>query len=268
MELLVYPTHLTIVPADSDPWQVPFGALTDVAVSEDPAAVTLVSREERVVIGQLARRRDAFHATVSSMRDAQAQTLARYTNRSGFADGDGVPRDRLPGFDTLLERCCSAERLNGARRILASASGGEPRLGFVQLLDPDAEALQASSPLPANWASFLLVPTGGRVVLEILAGPSAATYVFEGAIDTVNRDLQQLHFRRAALALTAAQAEVTLDNPHRLALRRLAPLQRLRAATRARLIHGASWDESLTAACAGSLPQSAPDARRLQATGI
>jgi len=245
VELQVYPTHVTFVPSDADPWQMALGALTDVVV-ENPAAVAFVSGEERVQIGQLARRRDAFHATVLAMRDTQAQTLARYTNRSGFADGDGVPRSRLTGFDTLLERCCSTERIDGARRILAGASGGEPRLGFVQLLDPDAEALPAATPLPENWASFLLVPTGGRIVFELLAGPSAATYVFEGAIESVNRDLQQLHFRRAALALTAAQAEITPDNPHRLALRRLAALQRLRAATRARVIHGPGWHESLT----------------------
>jgi hypothetical protein len=142
--------------------------------------------------------------------------------------------------------------VDGARRLLASASGDEPRLGFVQLLDPDADGLEAASPLPAHWASFLLVPTGGRVVLELLAGPRAATYVFEGAADTVNRDLQHLHFRRAALSLTAAQAEITPDNPHRLALRRLEPLQRLRAATRARIIHGENWNEALAAAGIGS----------------
>jgi len=255
VELQVYPTHVTFVPAESDPWQTPLGALTDVVVSEHPAAVTLVSGEERVAIGQLARRRDPFQATVMARRDAQAQTLARYTNRSGFADGDGVPRGRLTGFDTLLDRCCSTERIDGARRILAGASGGEPRIGFVQLLDPDADTLPASTPLPENWASFLLAPMGGLVVFELLAGPSAATYLFEGAIESVNHDLQQLHFRRAALALTAAQADITPDNPHRLALRRLAPLQRLRAATRARLIHGAGWNEALTEACAGPRAQ-------------
>jgi hypothetical protein len=252
VELLLYPTHLTFVPPDSDPWQAPLGVMSDVTVGEDPASVTLTTGSERVVIGRLARRRDAFHATLTAMRDAQAQTLARYTNRGGFADGEGVPRGQVPGFDTLLERCCSAERVDGARRLLASASGDEPRLGFVQLLDPDADSLEAASPLPANWASFLLVPTGGRVVLELLAGPRAATYVFEGAADTVNRDLQRLHFRRAALSLTAAQAEITPDNPHRLALRRLEPLQRLRAATRARIIHGENWNEALAAAGIGS----------------
>jgi hypothetical protein len=249
VELLLYPTHVTLVPADADPWQVPLGALDDVALSDAPPAVRLVTGEQQVVIGQLARRRDAFHAVVTARRDALAQTLSRYTGRSSFADGVGVPRARLGGFDSLLERCCCAGRLAGARHLLASVAGGEPRLGFVQLLDPDAEALQAASPLPENWASFLLVAVRGRVVFEILAGPSAATYVFEGTMDGVNRDLQSLHFRRATLALSAAEAEINADNPYRLALRRLAPLQRLRAATRARLVHGADWtaalDESL-----------------------
>jgi len=244
-ELQVYPTHLTVIPGDADPWQLPFGSLSDVGLSDDPPAVALVSGDRRVLIGQLGRRRDSFLAAVTAQRDEQAQTLARYTNRSGFADGVGLLRDRISGFDSLLNRCCSPERLEGVRRLLASASGGVPRLGFVQLLDPDADSLQAAAPLPENWASFLLVPVGRHVVLEILAGPSAATYVFEGSADAVNADLQQLHFRRAGLALSAEQAELVPDNPHRLALRRLAPLQRLRAATRARVVHDARWAAAL-----------------------
>jgi hypothetical protein len=64
----------------------------------------------------------------------------------------------------------------------------------------------------------------------------------------VNRDLQALHFRRSPLALTDEQAVVTPANPHRLALRRLAPLQRLRACTTARLLHTESWAEALRTA--------------------
>lgn len=245
-ELQVYPTHLTVIPNDADPWQLPFGSLDDVCLTDDPPAVTLVTDDRHVVIGQLGRLRDSFHASVKALRDAQAQTLARYTNRSGFADGIGMPRDRISGFDSLLGRCCSPERIEGARRILASANGGVPLLGFVQLLDPDAESQRAAAPLPENWASFLLVPVGHRVVLEILAGPCAATYVFEGTGDAVNADLQKLHFRRAGLAMSAEQAELVPDNPQRLALRRLAPLQRLRAATRARVVHDPRWAEALS----------------------
>jgi hypothetical protein len=108
--------------------------------------------------------------------------------------------------------------------------------------------VEARAPPPEHWASFLLVPAGPRVVLEILAGPSAATYVFEGDIAEINRDLQQLHFRRAQLALSDAHAAITPDNPHRLALRKLAPLQRLRAATRARLTHTGDWSGAVRAA--------------------
>jgi hypothetical protein len=244
-ELQVYSTHVTIVPADADPWQVPLGALDDVTVSDHPPSVVLKAGTEQIVIGQLARRRDAFRTTVSAQRNAQAQLLAGYTNRNGFADGLGMPRDRISGFDALLDRCCCSERLDGAKKILAATAGNEPRLGFVQLLDPDEESLQAKSALPENWASFLLVPAGKCVVLEILAGPAAATYMFEGDIESVNRDLQQLHFRRAPLALTAVQAEITPDNPYRLALRRLEPLKRLRTATRARLVHSAGWEKAL-----------------------
>jgi hypothetical protein len=87
-------------------------------------------------------------------------------------------------------------------------------------------------------------------VLEILAGPGAATYVFRGEIGAVSRDLQALHFRRAPLALTPQQAEVTPANPHRLALRRLEPLIRLRACTTARIVHNEGWAAALTQALA------------------
>jgi len=191
------------------------------------------------------------YAAVIEQRQARADTLAGYAGQPGFADGRAVPRDAIQDFDALLTRCAAADRLEGARTIVRAASGGEPRLGFVQLLDPDGESLQAPSALPEHLASFLLVPCGRRVVLEILAGPGAATYIFNGTIDAVNHDLQLMHFRRAGLALNAEQAEITLANPHRLALRKLAPLQRLRAATHARLIHGARWPESLAEALAG-----------------
>jgi hypothetical protein len=201
-----------------------------------------------VTLLRLGRQRDAVIRAVTAARDLQARTLEGYTRRDGFADGQGVRRDSLDGFEYLLERSCSAERLDGAKTLLALAAGGEPRLGYVQLLDPDSDPVRARAPLPEHWASFLLVPVGPRVVLEILAGPSAATYVFEGDIADINRDLQQLHFRRAQLALTDEQAALTPDNPNRLALRKLEPLKRLRAATRARVIHSDAWRDAINAA--------------------
>jgi hypothetical protein len=244
-DLQVYDTHVTIVPAIGDPFQVPLGALTDVAVEEDPPAVALVTAQGRTVAGQLARRRDAFARAVTKARDAQATILAEVTGQGGFADGLAVPRSRVTDFDGLLERFTAADRLEGARTLCAKAKGGEPHVGFVQLLDPEGDAATSPEPLPEHWASFLLVPVGRLVVMEILAGPSAATYVFEGTLAGVNGDLQALHFRRGPLALTAAQAEITPLNPHRLALRRLEPLKRLRAGTRARIIHAAGWAEAV-----------------------
>ncbi|HET9726513.1 MAG TPA: hypothetical protein VFP28_06315, partial [Gemmatimonadales bacterium] len=114
------------------------------------------------------------------------------------------------------------------------------------------ETEPARAPLPEHWASFLLVPVGRRVLLEILAGPAAATYVFEGDLAGINRDLQEMHFRRAQLALSDAQAEITPDNPYRLALRKLAPLKRLRAAMRARVTHTTAWREAIRAAVRGA----------------
>ncbi len=134
--------------------------------------------------------------------------------------------------------------------FLLSVAVAEPRLGFVQLLDPDTQAPAAPTLLPETWAMFLLAPVGSTHVLELLAGPSAATYAFNEGIEAVNRHLQALHFRRAPLALTPNEAAVTPTNPHRLALRKLEPLQRLRAGTVARVKHNEGWEKSLRRALA------------------
>ena len=247
VEIQVYPTHVTIVPPDQDPVQLPLGCLESLDDTRSAPAVELSGPELSVTLGRLGRQRDAFLRALTAARDLQAQTLAGYSGRDGFADGLGVGRASLEGFEYLLERSCSPARRDGAKELLALSAGGEPRLGYAQLLDPDADSVEARAPLPQDWASFLLVPVGPRVILEILAGPSAATYVFEGTLANINRDLQQLHFRRAQLALTDAQAEITPDNPHRLALRKLAPLQRLRATTRARVLHTDQWSQAVRA---------------------
>ena len=248
VEIQVYPTHITIAPSNEDPVQIPMGGLVSIDGVENPPGIELSGSGLHIELSRLSRHRDAFIRAVTAARDLQAQTLAAYTGRDVFSDGLGVQRASLEGFDYLLERSCSPARLDGAKELLALSAGGEPRLGYAQLLDPDSETMQARAPLPENWASFLLVPVGPRVVLEILAGPSAATYVFEGDIGDINRDLQQLHFRRAQLALSDAQAAITPDNPHRLALRKLEPLKRLRTATRARVIHTDDWSGAIRAA--------------------
>jgi len=246
-EFQVYGTHVTAVPEDGDPFQLPLGALTGVTLADDPPSVVLVVGATRTVAGQLGRRRDAFHDAVRERREAQGRLLSDVTGVAGFADGLALSRSKVSGFDALLDKVVSPERAEGAATLLAAAKG-EPRLGFVQLLDPDAESAQAVTPLPGDWASFLLIPAGKLVALEVLAGPAAATYVFEGEPEAVNRDLQALHLRRAPLALSARDAEPTPLNPYRLALRRLEPLKRLRAATRARVIHNDAWLESVKTA--------------------
>jgi len=242
----VFDTHVTIVPADGDPWQLPLGAITAIEERRDPPGVHLQTRGAPVVLGQLARQRDACQAAIVDRRGAQLRLLAELTGQAGFSDGWGVGRSDVRDFDGLAGRFTAPNRTSSAGAVL-NASTGEPRLGFVQLLDPDAEQLAGSTPLPQNWAAFLLVPIGAMTVLEMLAGPAAATYLFRGDIDGVNRDLQLMHFRRAPLALTAEQAEVTPTNPHRLALRRLEPLQRLRSMTVGRLIHNSGWDDAFRA---------------------
>jgi hypothetical protein len=249
-ELQVYDTHVTIVPQDADPFQLPLGALTQVSAAEDPPRVVLAMGEARTVVGQLARHRDELLRAVTERQAAQARLLAEVTGRPCFADGLAVPRDTVGNFEELVGRFAAPDRAVCAATLLPLARGGEPRLGFVRLLDPDADGLVGEVALPESWACFLLVPVGALVVLEILAGPSAATYAFSGEIASVGADLQQLHLRRGPLALTAAEAEITPANPYRLALRRLEPLKRLRAATRARLIHNEGWAEALRSALA------------------
>jgi len=244
-EVQVYDTHVTLVPQDGDPFQLPLGALTQVSAAEDPPRVVLAMGEARTVVGQLARHRDALLRAGTERQAAQARLLAEVTGQSCFADGLAVARGRVAGFDELVRRFAAPGRAACAAKLLAMAKGGEPRLGFVRLLDPDADGLVGEVALPASWACFLLVPVGPLVVLEILAGPAAATYAFAGEIAAIGADLQQLHLRRGPLALTEAEARITPANPYRLALRRLEPLRRLRAATRARLIHNEGWAAAL-----------------------
>ena len=44
----------------------------------------------------------------------------------------------------MVARWTAPARAACAAALLGAARGGEPRLGFVQLLDPDAEALPAA----------------------------------------------------------------------------------------------------------------------------
>jgi hypothetical protein len=244
-EIQVYDTHVTVVPSNGDPWQLPFGGMTVVRTQGEPPAVVLETTASLTTIGQLGRRRDACEAAIVERREAQRRLLADLTGQSGFSDGGGLAQGEIRDFEQLVERFSAPERAECCRVLLAAATR-PPRIGFVQLLDPDRDRLSCPASLPENWAAFLLVPIGELSVLEIIAGPAAATYVFHGEIDAVSSDLQLLHFRRAPLALTAEQAQLTPSNPHRLALRRLEPLQRLRSITVARLIHNAGWNVAVS----------------------
>ncbi|HWP36016.1 MAG TPA: hypothetical protein VNL18_00540 [Gemmatimonadales bacterium] len=248
-EFQLYDTHVAVVPDDGDPWQVPLGALTTVRRQEDPPAVVLEASSDPTYLGHLGRKRDACHGAILERLEAQRSLLASLTGQGGFSDGWGVPRAAARDFEQMIERFSAPNRSPCAACLLALATA-EPRLGFVQLLDPDTQTFGSPSELPERWAMFLLAPVGPLTVLEILAGPSAATYVFRDDVESVNRHLQTLHFRRAPLALTPDEAVVTPGNPHRLALRKLAPLQRLRACTVARVVHNDAWEESLRRAIA------------------
>lgn len=247
--LLLYATHLTVVPKEDEPFQVPYGAIGGLRGDTARHAVALETTGGSIVLGQLGRRTDAFHASLGAGRGAQAKRLADLTGETVFADGQGVARSALHRVDELARAFAAPERAAGLPALLLAADPPEAvRFGLVELLDLDEQPAPAARELPEHLASFVLVPVRRHVVLEILAGPSAATYVFEGDIGETNRDLQALHFRRRPLALSGREAELTSSNPYRLALRKLPALQRLRAATRARLNHGTGWEAALAKA--------------------
>jgi hypothetical protein len=247
--LLVYPTHVAAVPAGADPFQVPIGAVTDVAFAEGTWEVVLATPSGRVHFGRLARQTDAFARSVRAARDAMLERCAKASGTRLFADGRAVPASTLgTDFERLLVSFSAPERLGGAREIVRRAGPDACRLGLAELLDPDGDGLAAREALPENTAAFLLATLGGKVVLELLSGPSAATYVFRGATDAVAADLAALHFRRRSLALTEEESRGPAGRPYRLALRRLEPLKRLRAATAACVVHDASWGAALAKA--------------------
>jgi hypothetical protein len=254
--LRVYPTHLTVVPPGGDVFQVPFGAVESVRFDEAGWSVALEAPGGPFVFGQLARQSEPFFRAVTGAREAQARRLSEISGTDLFTDGGGVPASMLGAFDRMLESWCAPERLEGARTLLGKGDRAGSRLGLVDLLDPDENGLAAKTELPGNLAAFLLVPFDGKVVLEILSGPSAATYVFRGGVDAVNRDLQAIHFRRRPLALDPREEQVSTGRPYRLALRKLEPLMRLRAATAARVIHSGGWAAALEAVL-GAAPQAA-----------
>lgn len=245
-DFLLFSTHVTVAPDRSDPWQLPLGAIG--AVRHNPKDWTIdVDAWGRVVrFGQLARRTDEFARALAEAVARSRAALGAERESTLFADGTGVPASGLADFASLVERWAAPERLEGARAIVQMAS--DPRIGLVRIVDTDDALLAAREPLPANIAAFVLAAIGSRVVLEVISGPSAATYVFEGDIEAINRDLQLLHFRRQPLRISESELASPASD-YRLCARRLEPLRRLRAATRERIVH----DESHAQKIAGVL---------------
>src|SRR5262249_32245356 len=161
---------------------------------ESPHGIALTTPETTTVLGQLGRQRDAWYEAIRGRLDAHGRVLMELTGERCFADGAGVARGETRDFGSLVEKFTSTSRAPCGASVMAAATQ-DPRIGFVQLLDPDGEALAGQSELPEGWAAFLLAPIGGYTALEITAGPAAATYLFAAPVDEVNRDLQLLHFR-------------------------------------------------------------------------
>ena len=64
-EFQIYDTHITVVPDDRDPWQIPLGALNDVTAIDDPPAFVLESDAGLTTFGQLGRKRDEWGRAIS-----------------------------------------------------------------------------------------------------------------------------------------------------------------------------------------------------------
>jgi hypothetical protein len=244
-ELFIFPTHLTVAPAAGDARQIPLGAVRSVRHNQELWAIDVEAWDRTIRFGQLARLTGTFAATLSEAVANSRAELGAQRQSPLFADGLGVPSSRLPAFEQLLEGWSAPERFEGVKAIVARTT--DARLGLVKLVDSDDELLAARDPLPANVAAFVLAPIGPRVALEVISGPSAATWVFEGDIDAIAHDLQILHYRRRPLVLSDAEmASPTSD--YRLAARRLEPLRRPRAARRGRIFHDGAWEAKVLAA--------------------
>jgi hypothetical protein len=247
-DFFVFPTHLTVAPDCGDPWQIPLGAIRSVQHSGKDWTIEVAAWDRLFRFGQLARLTEKFAASLSEAAARSRAELGAAEESPLFADGAGVPASQLPGFARLLERWSSPERLDGAKAIVARAS--DPRLGLVKLVDTDDQLLAARDPLPDSVAAFVLAPVGPRVILEVVSGPSAATWIFEGDIDAINRDLQVLHYRRRPLILSDDEL-ASSSSDYRLAGRRLELLKRLRATKRDRVSHDEAWDDKVTRALGG-----------------
>jgi hypothetical protein len=275
--LRIYPTHLAAMPRGGLPRQIPWGSLEEISFQPDSYTVAFRSPADGLRVGKLARKTEAFRLACEEARRQQQERvvlavrpqlpplspIASRRLTGAFQDGLGVAQSVLeaaaPGsFRGFIDRVAEGKRLERAASLLDRSRPGEARLGVVELLDIGERAGAAGddeigseegpTPLGENLAAFLLVPFSDApvVALELLAGPSAATYLFRlaaddqsAAIAAINSDLQAIHFRRAVLALTEAQAAGPAGRPYRLALRAVPAIGRLRRAILARITHGA-----------------------------
>ena len=171
--------------------------------------------------------------------------LAKYTSRSGFADGVGMPRDRISGFDALLDAAAAPERLDGARCILAAptAASRASASSSCSIRTRSQQAAVAAcrrtgrASCSCRWASascwrFSLarrrdVRFRGRH-RHREPRPAATAFPTRGPRDDAERRPRSRRTTRTASRSGGSQ-----------------PLQRLRAATRARVVHDSRWAEAL-----------------------
>jgi hypothetical protein len=135
-------THVTIVRRGRGSLADSVGAVTVARAQLEPPAVALETSTGSTTLGHLARRRGCVPRRNRRAPQAQRRVLAEIAGQSGFADGSAVTRSEVRCFEELLERFTAADRVACSNALLAAATR-EPRLGFVQLLNPDGSNVRA-----------------------------------------------------------------------------------------------------------------------------
>jgi hypothetical protein len=172
----VYDTHVTVVPEDRDPWQVPLGTLTGVREEPEPPGITCNTRGPN----------DARRLDGSVMRACNDHRAARRAAaHAGRADGRGWLTGGARPTEVRDYTGCSSgpARRSGCRApARCSAAIADPRIGRSCSIRP---RVLVRRPLPAT-GGVPAQPVGAGTVLEMLR--PVRGHVCSGEDDVVNRD--------------------------------------------------------------------------------
>ncbi|HMM35877.1 MAG TPA: hypothetical protein PKA62_14225 [Thermoanaerobaculia bacterium] len=109
--LLLWPTHVAVVPAGADPFQLPLGGVTDVRFTEGTWEVVLDAPSGPFHFGRLARRTDAFARAVRAARAAMLDrwsgappSVSKEPGRSSGGPDASAPPSGSPSCSTRTRR--------------------------------------------------------------------------------------------------------------------------------------------------------------------